>query len=237
MCIPEELPVNTDWSIGSMKRWWKYWCYLLLDITADTLTLAEMIARQASVPVDVLREVSFTLYQRLMSVAFAICFVPRSSRSSAVSHPMSLNHLPIPVDMESLLIFHRAEIHPRFSPDSHFCGLQSNFFRRMVKLLDLDFDELRGLGLQRFRIIFPVPYITGHLRRRRGHPGIIRHLVCHLATIYGCQDNRSLCQKNETRESRLPSDIVPAALTPGARKSGIPCQAPDHNPTPDTATP
>ena len=32
-------------------------------------------------------------------------------------------------------------------------------------------------------------------------------------------------------------DCWPAALTPSARKSGIPCQAPDHNPTPDTDTP
>ena len=29
-------------------------------------------------------------------------------------------------------------------------------------------------------------------------------------------------------------DCWPVALTPGARKSGIPCQAPDHKPNPDT---
>ena len=77
---------------------------------------------------------------------------PRRSNSDRSSldhglliHPVPLDDLPIPVDIKPFPIFHRAEIHPRFSPGSHFYGLQSNFFRRMVKLLDFDFDELRGL--------------------------------------------------------------------------------------------
>ena len=125
-------------------------------------------------------------------------------------HPMPLHHLPIPVDMESLPIFHRAEIHPRFSPDSHFRGLQSNFFRRMVKLFDLDFDKLRRLDFQWFRVVFFVPHIARHLCRRWDHPGIMRHFVCHLATIYGCQDNRNLCQKKGTRVESFPAS--PPAL-------------------------
>ena len=111
--------------------------------------------------------------------------LPRSVDSGSDINHVTVDHLPIPVDMESLPIFHRAEIHPRFSSDSHFRGLQSNFFRRMVKLFDFDFDELRRLDFQRFWIIFFAPDIAGNLCRRRGYPGIIRHLVCHLAAIYG----------------------------------------------------
>jgi hypothetical protein len=36
----------------------------------------------------------------------------------------------------------------------------------MVKLLDLDFDELRGLDFQWVRIIFLAPDIAGNLCRR-----------------------------------------------------------------------